>query len=69
MKIDLSDDFVKRLEAYNAEHERRTPLAAIIEDAVGAYMDLWPFGTGDVCVHAEECMHRKTVAEWGEGQG
>ena len=64
MKIDLPDDFVKRLEAYNAEHEGRVSLAAIIEDAADAYMELWPFGAADVCVHVEDCMHSKTVAEW-----
>jgi hypothetical protein len=66
MRIDLSDDFIKRLEAYNAEYERRVSLTAIIEDAVDAYMELWPFGTADVCVHAEDCMHHKTVSEWEE---
>jgi hypothetical protein len=69
MKIDVSDDFMEKLAAYNAEHEGRASLSAIIEDAVDAYMGLWPFGTADVCVHADECMHHKTVAEWGEGQG
>ena len=66
MRIDLSDDFVKRLKAYNTEHEGRTSLSAIIEDAVDAYMELWPFGAADVCVHAEDCMHCKTVSEWKE---
>jgi hypothetical protein len=66
MKIDLSDDFMKRLTAYNAEHEGRTSLSVLIEDAVDTYMELWPFNAADdVCVHADECMHHKTVAEWG----
>jgi hypothetical protein len=67
MNIDLSDDFVKRLEAFNAEHGGRTSLAAFIEDVLDTCMELYPFGTADVCVHVDECMHRKTVAEWREG--
>jgi hypothetical protein len=67
MKIDLSDDCMERLAAYNAEHEGRTSLSVLIEDVLDAYMELWPFSTADVCVHADECMHHRAVAEWEEG--
>jgi hypothetical protein len=68
MKIDLSDDFVERLKAYNAEYEGRASIASIIEDVVDTHMELWPWSCGDICAHADECMHRKTVEQWKEEQ-
>lgn len=66
MQIDLSDDFVKDLEAFRAERKDPRSLAAIIEVVVADYMDNWPWDSSDICVHYDECMHRKTVDEWRE---
>jgi hypothetical protein len=63
MKIDLSDDFMKRLAAYNEEHEGRISLSALIEDVVDHCIESWPWYTGDICVHNEQCMYWKSAEE------
>jgi hypothetical protein len=62
MKIDLPDGFVKELEAFRAERQDPRSPAAFIEAVVADYMYNWPWDSSDICVHCDECMHRKTVA-------
>ena len=64
MIIDLSDEFLKRVKEHLKEREGYTSVEAFIEDAVDSRMEVYPWFTGDICVHNENCMHWKSVAAW-----
>jgi hypothetical protein len=69
MRIDLPDDFARGLRKFMRENNSRCfTIEAFIENVTGDFMESWPWGTGDICVHCDKCMHRKTVAEWKEEQ-
>ena len=64
MKIDLPDEFLERVKKHNKEHEGYATAEAFIESAVNSTMEAYPWFTGDICVHNENCMHCKSVEAW-----
>ena len=67
MRIDLPDDFARALKKFQREHNGPCfTIEAFIENVMGAFMESWPWDTGDICVYRDECIHRKSVDEWRE---
>ena len=64
MTINLSDEFIERVSEYIKKRECYTTVEAFIEDTVDLRMENYPWFTGDICVHNENCMHWKSVEDW-----
>lgn len=67
-EINISDELFERIKEYQKKSEDFRLADFIVEDAVNSYVDHWPWGHGDICVHNDECMHHKSVAEWEDEQ-
>jgi hypothetical protein len=39
-------------------------LEALLRTALFEFFENWPWDTGDICVYADQCMHRKPVDAW-----
>ena len=64
MTINLSDEFIERVSKYIKKRECYATVEAFIEDAAVLRMENYPWFTGDICVHNENCMHWKSVEDW-----
>jgi hypothetical protein len=64
MKIELPDEFLEQARTYIKERECYSSIEAFIEDTVYYRMEAYPWFTGDICVHNENCMHWKSVEDW-----
>ena len=64
MEIYLPDELIERAREYLKRLGWCLPIDIFIEEAVDSHIESWPWGLGDICVHCEECMHRKSVEDW-----
>jgi hypothetical protein len=65
-QITLPEELLKRIREYIEKEEPYRTVEAFIEATVDYRIENYPWFTGDICVHNEECMHWKSVEEWRE---
>jgi len=64
MIINLPDEFIERAKEHIRKNELYATVEAFIKDAVTEWIENYPWCHGDICVHFDECMHRKSVEDW-----
>jgi len=69
MEINLPDGLIERVSKHLKEIGWSVPIDAFIEETVDLRIESYPWGTGDICVHNEQCMHWKSVKDWKEEGG
>lgn len=69
MTVKINDELANRLRAHLQKKELNRPAGRAIEEMIDGYLECYPFNaSSDVCVHADDCMHRKSVWRWEEDQ-
>jgi hypothetical protein len=69
MQITLSEELVKRIREHIEKVEPYRTVEVFIEDTVDYRIETYPWFTGDICVHNDECMHCKSVEDWKRDTG
>jgi len=64
MEINLPDELIERAKEHLKNNGYCQPIDVFIEEAVDSRIESYPWFMSDICVHFEECMHRKSVEEW-----
>jgi len=64
MEIYLPDELFERVKKHLKEIKCCQPIDTFIEEAVEHSIESYPWFTGDICVHNENCMHWKSVEDW-----
>jgi hypothetical protein len=62
----IPDGLVERVTAHLKKINSPQSTEGFIEEAVDNHIEIYPWFTGNICVHSEECMHRKSVEDWRE---
>jgi len=66
MQIYLPDELSERLKEHLKKIGCCQPIDMFIEECVDLCIESYPWFTGDICVHNEQCMHWKSVEDWRE---
>jgi hypothetical protein len=64
MEIYLPDELIERAREHLKKTGYSLPIDIFIEETVDSRIESHPWFTGDICVHCEECIHRKSVEDW-----
>jgi len=64
MEIYLPDGLIEKVREHLKNNGYCQPVDTFIEEAVDLCIESYPWFTGDICVHNENCMHWKSVEEW-----
>ena len=66
MNIYLPTNLVEKIREHLKKTKCNLPIEVFIEEAVEMRIESYPWFTDDICVHSNECMHRKSVESWRE---